>query len=71
MPAQTSIVKKGVRGPNKPAKTPAAAADDAARLSTAPRTVRPRQLHVNDKVETDTAGVCTLSVYKHNNYVPC
>ena len=51
-------MKKGVRGPSKPAKTPAAA--DAARPSTAPRTVRPRQLHVNDKVNTGIVDTCTL-----------
>ena len=58
MAGQTSTVKKGVRGPNKPAKTPAP--DDAARPSTAPRTVRPRQLHVNDKVNTGTVHIWTL-----------
>ena len=49
MPGQTSTAKKAARGTQKPAKTPTA--EDGPRPGTAPRTVRPRQLHVNDKVQ--------------------
>ncbi len=48
MPGQTSTVKKAARGTQRPAKTPTT--EDGPRPGTAPRTVRPRQLHVNDKV---------------------
>ena len=59
MPGQPATAKKGVRGPQKPTKTPTA--DDTARPNTAPRTVRPRQLHVNDKASADTLAVLDYS----------
>ncbi|KAL0045735.1 hypothetical protein WJX82_003086 [Trebouxia sp. C0006] len=62
MPGQTSTVKKAARGTQRPAKTPTA--EDGPRPGTAPRTVRPRQLHVNDKMrvvvgtdDPDIAGI--------------
>ncbi|KAL0040967.1 hypothetical protein WJX77_000497 [Trebouxia sp. C0004] len=62
MPGQTSTVKKAARGKQRPAKTPTA--EDGPRPGTAPRTVRPRQLHVNDKMrvivgtnDPDIAGI--------------
>ncbi len=58
MPGQTSTVKKAARGPHRLAKTPTA--DDGLRPGTAPRTVRPRQLHVNDKVSIQQARQCML-----------
>ena len=47
MPGSAASVKKGVKGSQKPVRTPAP--DDGPKPNTAPRTIRPRQLHVNEK----------------------